>query len=77
MVRPDLLPEPTDVFLGGNDAEAKAEVRALLATFGWPEGSMRDLGGIEAARALETYLPFWLAVMQATGTATFNIRVVT
>jgi predicted dinucleotide-binding enzyme len=76
MVRPDLLPEPTDVFLAGDDVEAKVAVRELLAMFGWPERSVRDLGGLQAARALEAYLPFWVAVMQASGTAAFNIRVV-
>jgi predicted dinucleotide-binding enzyme len=76
MVRPDLLPEPTYVFVAGDDAGAKVAVRSLLVDFGWPERSVHDLGGIEAARALETYLPFWLAVMQASGTAAFNIRVV-
>ena len=76
MVRPDLLPEPTDVFVAGEDSEAKVAVRSMLAGFGWPERSVHDLGGIQAARALETYLPFWLAVMQASGTAAFNIRIV-
>jgi len=75
MVRPD-LPEPTDVFVAGDDSEAKVAVRSLLAGFGWAERSVHDLGGIQAARALETYLPFWLAVMQASGTAAFNIRIV-
>ena len=76
MVRPDLLPEPTDVFVAGDDSDAKVAVRTLLAGFGWPEQSVHDLGGIQAARALETYLPFWLAVMQTRGTAAFNIRIV-
>jgi len=76
MVRPALLPEPSDVFVAGDDGEAKDAVRSLLTAFGWAEGSVHDLGGIQAARALEAYLPFWLAVMQASGTAAFNIRVV-
>ena len=76
MVRPDLLPEPTDVFVAGEDDEAKVAVQSMLAAFGWPDRSVHDLGGIQAARALEAYLPFWLAVMQASGTAAFNIRIV-
>ena len=76
MVRPDLLPEPTDVFVAGDDDAAKAQVRRLLESFGWPADRVRDLGGLGAARALETYLPFWLSVMNATGSWMFNIRLV-
>ena len=76
MVQPGLLPEPTDVFMAGDDDAAKALVRELLLAFGWAPDRVRDLGGIDAARALETYLPFWLSVMQATGTWMFNVRLV-
>jgi predicted dinucleotide-binding enzyme len=62
--------------VAGDDDAAKAQVRQLLESFGWPADRVRDLGGLEAARALETYLPFWLSVMNATGSWMFNIRLV-
>ncbi len=77
MVNPALLPAPTDLFIAGNDEQAKVVVRSLLVTFGWAEANIRDLGGISAARAAEMYLPLWLNLMGATGTAAFNIHVVT
>ena len=77
MVDPTLLPSPTDLFIAGDDEDAKAVVRSLLVTFGWTEGNIRNLGGISAARAAEMYLPLWLHIMGATGTSAFNIHVVT
>lgn len=66
-----------DVFLAGNDDGAKAQVRALLSQLGWAEGHIRDLGPLDAARGMEMYLPLWLRLMGSTGSAMFNIRVVT
>ena len=77
MVRPDSLPGEHDVFVAGDDDEAKGEVRALLESFGWPPASIRDLGGLEAARGLEMYLAFWLSLRMTLGHNAFNIRVVT
>jgi 8-hydroxy-5-deazaflavin:NADPH oxidoreductase len=51
-------------------------VAALLESFGWPAGDIVDLGDISAARGTEMYLPLWLRMMGATGTAQFNIRIV-
>ena len=66
----------TNLFICGDDAGAKQEVADLLAGFGWPAGSIVDLGGIEAARGTEMYLPLWLRLMGAQGTPQFNIAVV-
>jgi predicted dinucleotide-binding enzyme len=66
-----------DVFIAGEDAGAKAEVRALVLSMGWRPERVRDLGGIDAARSLEMYLPLWLRLMGELGTAQFNIRIVT
>lgn len=64
-----------DLLLCGNDADAKAEVSRLLQTwFGWR--TVRDVGDITAARALEMYLPLWLRLMASLGTTAFNIKVV-
>jgi len=35
-----------------------------------------DLGGIAAARGMETYVLFWLTLWGALGTPDFNIRIV-
>jgi len=49
----------------------------ILAGFGWPTGAVVDLGDITAARGAEMYLALWLRMMQATGSARFNIKLVT
>jgi predicted dinucleotide-binding enzyme len=67
----------TNLFVCGDDAAAKEQVTALLVDFGWPAGSVLDLGGIESARGMEMYLPLWLGLMMgAVGSPAFNIAVV-
>ena len=51
MFRPDLPGGPPDMFIAGNDAEAKQKVTGILKDFGW--GAVFDLGGIESSRYLE------------------------
>jgi predicted dinucleotide-binding enzyme len=75
MTDPGRLPGTHNVFVCGEDTDAKATVTDLLAEFGWPRESIVDLGGIEAARGTEMYLPLWLRLMGALGTADFNIQV--
>ncbi|NUP75008.1 MAG: NAD(P)-binding domain-containing protein [Sinomonas sp.] len=65
-----------DVFMAGDDADAKSDVADLLAAMGWHRERIRDLGGIRAARGVELYLPLWLELMGALGTAEFNLRIV-
>ena len=74
MTRPGLLPEPTAVFLSGNDPQAKAVVSGLLREFGWTD--ILDLGDITTARGPEMWLPLWLRVMGAVGGPMFNLRIV-
>jgi predicted dinucleotide-binding enzyme len=63
------------LFVSGNDASAKAQAAAwLTAWFGWKH--IIDLGDISTARGTEMYLPIWLRLMGALGTAMFNVRVV-
>ena len=76
MVDPSKLPGEHDVFLCGEDAEAKRQVTELLRSFGWPAERIRDLGGISSARGTEMYLPLWLRLWGALGTGYFNIAVV-
>jgi len=65
--------DQTTVFLSGEDEAAKAVTRGILESFGWHD--ILDLGGIASARGVEMYLPLWLGVMGALGTAAFNVRV--
>lgn len=75
MVQPSLVPGDHDVFLSGNDAEAKATVGNLLREgFGWT--SILDLGDITTARGTESWLPLWLRLWGAMGTPHFNLKVV-
>ena len=75
MVEPSRVPGEHTVFVAGEDAAAKETVKGLLKDFGWSETSIVDLGGIRAARGTEMYLPLWLSLMGALGTADLNIRV--
>jgi predicted dinucleotide-binding enzyme len=72
MVEPGRVPGEHNAFVAGNDEEAKAEVVALLAQFGWPAGSVLDLGDIKGARGMEMLMPFWLRLMGHFGTTDFN-----
>ncbi len=76
MVDPARLDGPHNVFLSGNDPEAKTVVAALLQEFGWPPPSIIDLGDITSARGAEMFLPLWLRLYGALGTGEFNIGVI-
>ena len=76
MVDPAKVPGEHDVFVCGNDETARAEVVALLESFGWPATSIVDLGDITAARGAEAYLLLWLRLRGALDTGYFNIGVV-
>jgi predicted dinucleotide-binding enzyme len=58
MVKPDLPGGPPDMFLCGNDDEAKKLVGQVCQAFGW---GVIDLGGIEASRYLEPMCLAWVA----------------
>ena len=74
MLDPRRVGGDSDVFVAGNDADAKKMVTGLLKTFGW--SSVVDLGEISAARAMEAYVLFWLQLFQAQKTPEFNIKIV-
>ncbi|MFB7979028.1 NADPH-dependent F420 reductase [Streptomyces vinaceus] len=75
MVEPGRVPGEHSVFLSGEDADAKKSVRELLYSFGWPEASVLDLGGIESARGTEMLLPIWLRLMGTLGHTDFNFHI--
>jgi predicted dinucleotide-binding enzyme len=75
MVNPALLPGDHDVFVSGNDVDAKAHVAALLKDgFGWK--SVIDLGDITTARGTEMVLPLWIRLMEVLDTPIFNFKIV-
>lgn len=64
------------VFVCGNEASAKEEVRAILKSFGWNDKNILDLGDLSASRGTEMYLPLWLRIWGATNNGAFNIKIV-
>ena len=56
MVNPKFPGGPPTMFICGNDAGAKAEVKVILDQFGW---EIEDLGAAEAARAIEPICILW------------------
>jgi predicted dinucleotide-binding enzyme len=57
MVNPQFPGGPPDMFIAGNDAEAKKIVGGILKKFGW--GAI-DMGPIESARVLEALAVVWV-----------------
>jgi 8-hydroxy-5-deazaflavin:NADPH oxidoreductase len=75
MVDPGRVRGDHSIFVCGDDVAAKAQVSALLEAIGWPAESIVDLGGIDAARGTEMYLPLWLRLYGHFGDPDFNIAV--
>ena len=75
MVNPARLAEITDVFVSGNDVDAKATVINILRSwFGWK--SIIDLGDITTCRAVEMYVILWRSLRLVTSSRQFNIKLV-
>lgn len=64
----------TTMFAAGDDAEARQVVVGLLREFGWVD--VIELDGLHNARGMEMWLPFWVRLMGALGTAEFNLKLV-
>ncbi len=74
MVDPSLLKGEHDVFLSGNDAGAKGQVREILeGWFGWK--NVFDLGDLTAARGQEMFVVLWVRVYGALQSPNFNIHI--
>jgi predicted dinucleotide-binding enzyme len=58
MIDPKFTEGAPQMFICGNDADAKKRTDALLRDLGWP-GSL-DVGDIEGARWLEALVPLWV-----------------
>lgn len=76
MVNPILIPGDHNVFVSGNDAEAKAFIKELLKKFGWQEKNIIDMGDISTARGTEMLLPIWVRLWGALQTPMFNFNIV-
>jgi predicted dinucleotide-binding enzyme len=63
-----------NVFVGGDDAEAKATVTELLRSFGWTD--IIDLGDITTARGTEMLLPIWVRLFGVFQKPIFNFKIV-
>jgi predicted dinucleotide-binding enzyme len=64
MVNPSKSGGDPTMFMSGNNADAKEEVRKILQSFGWND--IIDLGDITTARGTEMMLPIWLRTYIAT-----------
>jgi len=64
MFRPQFEGGPPDMFIAGNDDDAKKTVVGILTQFGWPA---IDIGGIEGARLLEPLCILWVVCGMRSG----------
>lgn len=64
MFRPTFPGGPPDMFIAGDDKEAKKQVSALLADFGW---GVVDAGAITSSRYLEGMCLVWVLTALETG----------
>jgi len=76
MVDPAQLPGDHNVFVSGNDAEAKAAIAGALSEwFGWNPRNIIDLGDITTARGVEMILPLWVRLYGSMGHPNFNFHI--
>ncbi len=76
MADPSLVAGDHNVFVGGNDAEAKESVKGFLVDwFGWKRENIIDLGDITTARGTEMWLPLWVRLYGAVGSPDFNLQI--
>ena len=76
MNRPDLIEGDHNLFVSGDDAEAKATVTGLLVdAFGWKADNIIDLGDITTARGTEMMFALWARLYARTGNALINFNV--
>lgn len=73
MVDPSKVAGMHDVFICGNDDDAKSTVKEILREFGWDDPI--DLGDITASRGTEMVLPIWLRLMVGLKTPMFNFHI--
>lgn len=57
MINPTALGETPDMFIAGDDAEAKKTTTEILTALGWPT---IDMGGIQESRLIEALGMIWI-----------------
>jgi predicted dinucleotide-binding enzyme len=77
MVNPAALPGEHNVFVSGNDVQAKSTAKEILRSFGWAEKSIIDLGDITTSRGTEQLLPIWVRLLGSLKSPMFNFSIVT
>jgi 8-hydroxy-5-deazaflavin:NADPH oxidoreductase len=75
MINPRGIDGEHDLFICGNDENAKSMIKneILEKRFHWK--NIIDLGDLSAARGMEAYLILWVRLMNKLGTANFNIHI--
>jgi 8-hydroxy-5-deazaflavin:NADPH oxidoreductase len=78
MVEPLRVSGDHNLFICGNDANAKKEVAKYLNEwFGWKIDNIIDVGDITAARGTEMMMPLWMRLFQGViGHPHFNYQIV-
>jgi 8-hydroxy-5-deazaflavin:NADPH oxidoreductase len=76
MVNPESRTDAGNVFVCGNNADAKERVTLILKSFGWQESAILDLGDLTGARGMEMMMPMWIRLFQVRGNANFNWKIV-
>lgn len=75
MVNPGMIPGDHTVFMSGNDAGAKADVKSLLQAIGWENSNILDLGDVTTARGTEMLLPLWVRLYGSLKHGMFNFHI--
>lgn len=75
MMHPITIPGDHNVFVSGNDDDAKRVIKDLLYNVGWKHENIIDLGDITSARGTEMLLPIWLRLYGSMGHANFNFHI--
>lgn len=75
MVDPARVPGRHNIFVAGDDDDAKRVVRGVLGEFGWPADRVIDLGDITGARGAEMFARMYFTLAGALGTFDLNIAV--
>jgi 8-hydroxy-5-deazaflavin:NADPH oxidoreductase len=78
MIEPSRVPGDHNLFICGNDADAKKQVTQYLSDwFGWKPNNIIDIGDITASRGTEMMMPLWMRLFQGVvGHPHFNYHIV-
>jgi predicted dinucleotide-binding enzyme len=78
MIEPSRVPGDHNLFICGNDPDAKKQVTQYLSDwFGWKQQNIIDVGDITTARGTEMMMPLWMRLFQGVvGHPHFNYHIV-